>query len=185
MKHRIFFALNIPEKTKEELIKFRNNVINDSNKYKWESKDKLHLTLKFIGDVEDDLLNKIIEIKNLFGNFNSLKCSINQFGFFYKNKEPRILWANIQAIQLNEIVKHLEDELFKLSIPKENRPFVPHLTLLRIKNKINEDFIKAFENYKFKQIEFNASEISLIESKLFPYGSIYDEIKKYNLGESK
>lgn len=185
MKHRIFFALNIPDKNKEELINIRDNIIPDSNKYKWEAKDKLHLTLKFIGEVNDDLLKKISEIKNLFWNFNSFKCSINKFGFFYKNKEPRILWVNIQSIELNDIVNHLENELFKLSIPKEKRPFVPHLTLLRIKNKINEDFIKAFENYEFKPIEFIASEISLIESKLFPYGSIYNEVKKYNLGESK
>jgi len=185
LKYRIFFALNIPEKSKQELIQNRNNVIPNSNKYKWEPKDKLHLTLKFIGEVEDDLFNKVLGKEDLFKNFNSFECCINQFGFFYKNKEPRILWANIKSDYLNKLAQNLDEKLSILSIQKEKRPFVPHLTLLRIKNKINEDFVKSFENYKFEEIKFIASEISLIESKLLPYGSVYTEIKKYILGESK
>ena len=79
------------------------------------------------------------------------------------------------------IVEELNRKLSKFSIPVEQKKFKPHLTLLRIKNIVPQDFINKFANAELPKLTFTANEIVLMQSKLSSSGSAYNEIKKYNL----
>jgi 2'-5' RNA ligase len=177
---RLFIALNIPENIKDQLILLRDSVA--AGNYKWESKDKLHLTLKFIGDTTEENVEKIIEELKFLKDYSSINCSINDFGFFFRDNNPSILWAGMKvADSLFEIVDKIESILEIFSITKEKRKFHPHLTLLRIKKNPGNNFINSFKNFKFVPINFQANSISLYKSELKSTGSVYQEIKNYKL----
>uniref|UniRef100_A0A7V2ZKD2 RNA 2',3'-cyclic phosphodiesterase n=1 Tax=Ignavibacterium album TaxID=591197 RepID=A0A7V2ZKD2_9BACT len=181
MKSRIFVALNIPDEVKEKLFEVAYSLHPDKN-LKWESKDKIHLTLKFVGDIDDEKLPDIIKDLEFLQEYKIQKLQLTGFGFFFRFKEPKILWAGLKfSDELKLIAQRLDDYFTKFGIEKESRDFKPHLTLMRIKNNPGESFINKFKNSKFEPIDFQCTSISLIKSELKPSGSVYTEIKKYNL----
>ncbi len=179
---RLFIALIIPDEVKSILRNHCNNVLEKSSDYKWEEKDKIHLTLKFIGEVEEGILPQIMNELEFVINFSSFNCSISKFGFFYRFNEAKILWCNLDTDDsINSLVDELNLRLKKFNIEPETRKFKGHLTLLRIKRKVSEDFIRSFKEYKFSPIKFTASEIALVQSVLKPGGSEYKVLKIYEL----
>ena len=180
---RLFVALDIPEKIRNQIVEIRKKVIADDSFYRWEDESKLHLTIKFIGEVKKDLLEKIAMELQFVEDYQRINCTLQKFGFFFKEKnEPRILWVGLSVDEtIFNVVKQLNERLTVFSIPIETRKFKPHLTLLRIKSRVSEDFVEKFISYELPNISFTCNEISLLESELTNSGSIYKEIKKYKL----
>lgn len=179
--HRVFIALKIPDDIKDKIEALYPNITSDYKNFRWEAKDKLHLTLKFIGDVDNLTLEEIKKLIANVSDFDGFNCQISCFNFFYRNRIPKILYLQLYLQpDINFLIKHLEKVLSQY-LKEEKKEFKPHLSLLRIKNNINNEFINKFENYNFEPITFNANEIVLYRSILKPYGSIYEEIKKINL----
>lgn len=180
---RLFVALLIPQDIIDKITKLRKNIALDIPNLRWEDESKIHLTLKFIGEVKENLAGQIKDELNFLESYPRLNCKADKFGFFFDTKKaPRILWIGLKVDNIiNLIVDELNQRLAKYSIPVEKRRFKAHITLLRIKQNISEEFIRKFKNAEFSEINFIANEIALMQSKLSPQGSEYTEIKKYNL----
>ena len=179
---RLFVALKIPDVIRQKIITYRKEAYEGSENFKWEPEEKLHVTLKFIGDVKEEIVPEISEELLSLEKFGSLQCSLNKFGFFFKNNVPKILWIGIKSDpEVFSIVKSLNSSLEKFSIPKDNRKFKSHITILRLKGHPGEKFIESFRNFSFPESRFIADEIILYKSQLLPAGSKYTEIKKYKL----
>lgn len=181
MKNRLFVSLDIPIDIVDQIIKYRDS-INPNQKLKWESREKLHLTIIFIGDVETSVTGKISEELQFVEQFNSIKCSFINFGFFYRDNNPSILWAGLKTDDsLNSLVTQINNRLENFSIPIETKKFNPHITLLRIKNTTGNDFVNSFKNFTFEPIEFSTNSVTLFKSELGREGSKYFKIKNYKL----
>lgn len=179
---RLFVALEIPDHIKDHLFELRRSVCSDELNFRWEPKEKIHITLKFIGDVEDNIVNDISRNLLFLESFNKINCEINKFGFFFRQRIPTILWASLKLDPTAyEMVKKINDELMKLGIEKENRKFKPHLTLLRIKKHPGTEFVDSFNKFYFEPMKFESERITLFKSELQKAGSRYFEIKNYNL----
>lgn len=179
---RLFVALIIPEKIKEEVFKHCYAAVENPSDFRWEAREKVHLTLKFIGEVKEELLSQIIDELEFVKNNSSFNCKISKFGFFFRESEAKILWCNLETDNsIISLVEELNSRLQKFDIENEKRKFKGHLTLLRIKNKVSEKFIESFKEYTFNPIKFNANEIALIQSVLKPTGSEYKVLKIYEL----
>lgn len=180
---RLFVALIIPDETKNQIKEIRKKIFPDEDKFRWEDNSKIHLTLKFIGEVKVNLLEPITEELNFLEHFQNINCSVERFGFFFKAKdEPRILWLGLDVDKsIYSVVEELNQRLSKFTIPVEHRKFKAHLSLLRIKNSVPKDFISKFSNAELLEINFTANEIVLMKSELSSSGSTYKEIKKYYL----
>jgi 2'-5' RNA ligase len=179
---RLFIALIVPDKVKEEVFNYCFDAAENLANFRWEAREKVHLTLKFIGEVKEELLPRIIEELKFVKNYSSFKCVISKFGFFFRNNDAKVLWCNLDTdATIVSLVDELNTRLQKYDIEIERRKFKGHLTLLRIKNNVNEDFIKRFKNYSFDPIKFKANEIALIQSLLKPAGSEYRVLKIYEL----
>ena len=180
---RLFVALIIPEEIRNQIIHLRQSIFPDESKFRWEDNSKIHLTLKFIGEVKEDMLESIITELSFLNHINKINCSVGKFGFFFKQKdEPRILWLGLNLDDtIYSIVEELNQCLSKFSVPVEKRKFKAHITLMRIKEKVSKDFVEKFLNAELPKISFTANEIVLMQSKLSSLGSTYKEIKKYYL----
>lgn len=179
---RLFVALKIPPGIRDEIISLRKKVWEADDKFRWERKDKLHLTLKFIGEVEDDRIEEILsdfEFINGFGKFN---CSLSEFGFFQQRGTPKILWIGLHTSEkLITLAGRLNSSLEKFAIPRETKKFKTHITILRLKGNPGEKFIKGFENFNVPQVRFVCDTVAVYKSELKPGGSVYTEIKNYKL----
>ena len=183
MKNRLFISLNLPDNVIEKMISLRDTVCKDE-KIKWEPKERLHLTIKFIGDVSDEVMDKISNELFFITNYFQIKCSINKFDFFYHDRKPFILCAELSVDDhLNKMISEIDKSLAKFSILIEKRKFNPHITLLRIKKQLENNFVHNFKNFTFEPILFNATSVTLYKSILHPEGSEYIKIKNYKLKE--
>ncbi len=179
---RLFVAAEIPADIIENIVRLRNSIFGNAN-VKWEPVTKFHLTLKFLGDTEISL---IPEIRNMLGEMfkdkNRIPTSFTRFGAFYRNGKPKILWAGFEAtLPLLTLKEEIENAFFNFGFEKEERKFKPHLTLARLKGYEPNEKILEFRKLNFEKKEFEIGRIILFESKLKPTGSIYSEIKSFEL----
>lgn len=179
---RLFIALKIPDEIISEIFKHCFAVIDNPSGYRWEGRDKIHLTLKFIGEVKEELLSAIQDEIEFVKSYSAFPCEISKFGFFFRSGEAKILWCNVDTDNsIISLVHELNRRLNKFNIEIEKRKFKGHLTLMRIKKNVSDEFIQKYKDYKFKPLKFRANEIALIQSVLKPAGSEYNVLKIYEL----
>jgi len=186
MLHRVFIAINFPEDIKEKLFNF-------SNKYshlpaRWVKKENIHITLSFLGNLDDNQLLETIEtVKKVAVKHSSISIKLNKICYGPPEKfPPRMVWVKGEENNdLSRLHTDLEDTFFKLPSYeykiKENRPFFLHITLARIKSF---EFRKLAENIEIKEdldLNFKVNTIQVIESELKKTGSEYALLESVTL----
>jgi len=179
--NRLFISLNIPDNIIDRLVELRKLCWDDDN-LKWEPKEKLHVTLKFIGDVNQSKTDELIDRLRFINDYSAFDCILENFGFFFRDGIPSILWAGLNiAKTIIKLNKQIEEALDALSIISDKKKFKPHITLTRLRKDPGNDFVNTFKNFSFEPIIFQSNSITLYKSVLEPKGSRYQEIKKYLL----
>ncbi len=179
---RLFVALKIPESILNRVLNYCYKAVEEPSKFNWETTEKIHLTLKFIGEVDESLVGTIAKELEFVKNYSSFSCSISKFGFFFRKGVPRILWSNLKTDgPLIPLVAEINDRLESFGIESEKRKFNAHLTLLRIKHHVSQKLVNNLDGFKFKEINFNADKISLVKSELSPHGATYKDLIIYEL----
>lgn len=185
MNRRIFVAIDISEEAREKVAAYVTNLKTVFPKLKvgWDRPEKLHLTLKFLGDTNDDQLEKLKEIcVNISSAISNFKLWISQTGVFPSPRNARVLWLGVEGNveKLQKINKILETVCDKIAFKKEKRIYTPHLTIGRIRepHKARQLAKKHLEN-KFEPVEFKVSELVIYESILQPTDSIYKKVQNF------
>jgi len=174
---RLFIAINLPKEVKNYLFNLQKE-FKKSGKIKLVYKKNLHLTLQFIGNVEENKLNQIKEkLKTI--KLNSFEVSLNKIGIFPNNDFIKTLWVDLVPKEnILNLAKNIDQELIEYSDKQE---FSVHITLGRIKSlKDKEEFLEKIET-KIKQIKFKISSFELMESKLSKDGPKYTTLETYPL----
>lgn len=181
--NRLFIALEIPDEALDQILQIRDSIYGVGSKIKWEPKNKLHLTLKFLGDVDESLNESITDkLSQIADKYNRIKAELNRFGMFYRKKKPAILWVGLNDNEkINSLQQEVEEAATELGFKREKRKFHSHITLLRVKGREDFDKLKKLENYQFDPIRFTAEKLSLVKSELTQQGSIYTTVKSFNL----
>lgn len=155
---RVFYAIKFNEEIKDKIFKIENNLKDHSLSGNYTLKDNLHLTLRFIGEVENEELNLLIKALNYI-NSETFQIEANRIGEFVRGSSS-ILWLGInKSIELNNLYKNLELILQEYGWQKESREFTPHITIGR---KIKGIKIK---DISFESIIIEVDNITLMESK--------------------
>ncbi|MEN8121776.1 MAG: RNA 2',3'-cyclic phosphodiesterase [Bacteroidota bacterium] len=186
MGKRLFVAVKI--RASNQLISvyksLQEKLIID--RIKWVEYDNFHLTLKFLGDTDEQLLPEIIsKIENLLKRFNQFKITLLGFGRFLKKKHTKVIWLGVEDPNklLSLLAVKLNNNLKGLGFKIEQKEFKPHLTLGRVKyiqdEKILSDFIRFHSNKQYQEIIID--EIILFESILTSKGPIYNKLKIFKL----
>lgn len=158
---------------------------------RWESKEKIHTTLVFFGEVSQERLGLLTEaIGHALEGLKQLELSIKAAGVFPRIDRPRVIWVGLggDANQLVGLQKRLETALLTKGFSlKTRQAFIPHLTLGRVKGSLGgegstrlQKFLKDTVSTVERQ-RFWVSKISLVKSTLGPKGSTYEVIKEFSL----
>jgi 2'-5' RNA ligase len=180
--HRVFVALELPVLQRRSL-RLLCEECPDSGTFRWEPEEKLHLTLKFIGDIDD---KTVAELTRSLPNLQGRAAPVTQFtglGFFGKPAAPSILQVGLLNTPiLQEVCDDVESCCLEtMGLPRETRKFHPHITLLRIKPYHNLKALQNFAGAELNKDKFNLSGLVLYESKLHRSGSVYSPIVSYQL----
>jgi 2'-5' RNA ligase len=178
-KMRIFIALKTTP-YEDELFKIVSNLKTKIHgDVKWVEKDNLHVTVKFLGEVEEPFLEDIFrisdEISSLFKTFN---FEIQGISGFPKKEFARVLFFAINDVNRNieNIMRELDKSFEKYHFKREES-YVPHITFGRCRtNYLNLSEFK-FEDFSFSVGAFG---ITVFESVLTKNGPIYNEVKTFN-----
>lgn len=176
---RLFIAIDFPEFIKEQLLELYDLSIDSAN---WVDSEQLHLTLRFIGEVDgilfDDIRETLSEIRE-----SAFSIAFKGVGFFPPRKHPRVLWAGIDKNDaLHQLKKKIDHKLERLRLPADKRKFHPHITLARLKNTPLDTVGTYLCQYNlFKTESFPVKEFSLYSSLLSSQGAIHTQEALYPL----
>lgn len=175
---RTFIAIELNEETHSELSSLLSALKESDADVKWVAPEAIHLTLKFLGYVDDTKIKEVQKIlSEVAKNSKPFTLSLKEVGAFPKLDYPRVIWVGVEEgkNEAEQIAKELEDRLEKIGIPKEDREFHPHLTLGRVKSQKNKDKLKSIiETTKFEpKSKVNVDHLTLFKSQLTAKGPIY------------
>lgn len=179
---RIFISIELPDKIKEKIAGAISSLKESGANVKWVEPKNLHVTLKFLGWVEDQKIDKVIELTGrAAGETESFPAKFKGLETF----AGRVVWVGVSkgGNELKRIADSLEETLSGAGYRSEKREFTSHLTIGRIKDRKGVEKLKE-KMEKIKDTEFGemtVDRIAIIKSTLTPKGPIYELIKEVNL----
>jgi len=179
---RLFVALEIPPVVRENLAAMVSDLRGLAPQLKWVRTENLHVTLKFIGDTPAENLGAIGQALSALRSNGQVELHFRGFGFFPNEKRPSVFWTGIEASEnLGTLAGDIDRALEAVGIPREQRPFTPHLTLARISTSgLTETLRAAIQQNRTRDFgALNTHEFHLIESKLKPSGAEYTTLQSF------
>ena len=180
---RTFIALEAPDSFRDIAVKLQNELSRFKCRISWTKKAGMHLTLKFLGDVDANQINAIAEmLEKTASGFSPFEVKLGNPGAF-GGKNPRVLWLGLLAPStLGELAVAIDKAMHGLGFPLENRKFHPHLTLGRIKDDTGtSELLQYLKACKVEEASFKAGEVILFKSELKPSGAVYTSLMSVSL----
>ena len=179
---RSFIAIELPEEVKEGLARLRNELERDEHRFvKWVDTGGIHLTLKFLGNIPFKQVTEITEaMEEAAQGIPPFHLEISGLGVFPGLKQARVFWVGIggEIDKLSRLQRNIDSALAALGFAREERPFVPHLTLARIRQGASPSERRSFgelvsSTFFGDKYQVAVGTISLMKSQLTPAGAIY------------
>ncbi len=183
-KFRTFIAIGISDAVRQKIADVQAELKRENARISWTKPENIHVTLKFLGDVEESKIDSIAGvIQKVTENIQSFTVKVKTLGAFPNLRRARVLWMGLENVsaELTQIAEGIETGLSQLGFPKEERKFSPHLTIGRVKSALSNRFVEKFQSYAFEGGEFKVEEIILMKSDLHPAGAIYTRLRKFGL----
>lgn len=182
---RLFIAIDMPENAKTALRLAQDALRADLPGAKWVESGGMHLTLKFLGAVEDNAVDDIAAVlEEAIQGKQAFDFSVRGLGGFPTNTRPRVVWAGIDdGGHAAELAKPVERSMEWLGFKPEDRPFRPHVTLARIKipRRLARSDLLVSVGQTLEVDNLRAEGIVLFESHLSPQGARYSIVKSLPL----
>ena len=177
---RLFIATPISRQVETELANIIYQLKSVAGNVRWVKPENIHLTIKFLGETDDSLVEHLSEIIDKTSReTNILDFKISKIGGFPNLIRPRALWSGLEGdhIELERLAGSLDERVHKLGYAKETRKFRPHLTLGRVKKPQALPQLAHFiESYKIEAMPFQIDRLTLFKSTLTPRGPIYERL---------
>ena len=186
---RSFIAIEIPRELQLKLGDLQRELKQAEADIKWVNPEGIHLTLKFLGSVNQEVLEKIVRVlPPLTSEVEPFSLRIQGLGCFPSNRNPRVLWVGLQqgVEEVSRLQKEIEKRIEEMMPSSDERTFKPHLTIGRVRSpRRMGPLSRIIELQQGVEIgTFTASEVHLIKSDLRPSGAIYSKLHSFDLGKS-
>jgi 2'-5' RNA ligase len=173
---RTFIAVTLAKAVIEEIAKVRTLLQEPKGDIRWTRIEGLHLTLKFLGNIERSQVEMILAVlQDIAQQHSPLRIVAQGLGTFPNLRRPRVLWVGLQGERINKLSEAIESALLPLKFPPEEREFTPHLTLGRIRSSRGWErvlpILKAHKRAYFGESVID--HMTLYQSDLRPDGPIY------------
>lgn len=183
---RCFIAIEIPEPIQNRLARIQDTLRRQIQKASWVKPSNIHLTLKFLGDVDPADLESIGgAIKAATSRHRSFSLRIGGVGAFPNLARPRVIWAGVKvgSERVSALAQDINIALNHCGFSLDTKKFNPHLTIARLKERIDlRPYTNRYRQYdRIDGAEMSVDTISLIQSQLHPTGAIYSTLQFHSL----
>ena len=179
---RLFTGLELPGEVVASLEELTER-LRPTARIQWSPPANLHVTTKFIGEWPDERLEELKSALVRLPSRPAIPVHIHKVGFFPNPHSPRVFWCGIEAPGLDSLAADTDRATAVLGVAVEKRAFSGHLTLARIKEKVNlqalREKIASLPSLEFGQ--FDVAGFFLYRSQLRPGGSVYTKLAEYPL----
>jgi len=182
---RAFIAIELPEEVKADLSSVQSRLRPERHPYvKWVAVDSIHLTLKFLGNIDQEKVSPIAEaMAGAAQKVSPFRLEVGGLGAFPNLRRPQVVWVAVggEVEKLASLQRAIDHSLVALGFSPETRPFTPHLTLGRLRERASAEerqrIGEALLAAKGEEVvPFRVTEIILMRSTLTPKGAIYNRI---------
>ncbi len=176
LNHHYFYAVKLPNEVKSFLNEWIQTKKSEFPFKNWVYPEDYHITLAFLGFVEENRLKNSIEATSeILAGEQSFSMVLNELGIFGAAKSPRIFWADVQRSErLMEIQKKVYNSCVKSGFELDKKPFRPHITLAR---KWVSD--RSFNHDSLLRIKDGGEEYSFQVKEIVLYESHVEKTPKY------
>ena len=171
---RCFIGIDLPNVAIKEIQKIQKK-LEPNFTGRLTSSENLHLTLKFLGEIEEDSIN---DVKKRLPSITHppFELTLKDVGVF-SQKFIKIIWVKVSDVPLQPLVDNCLKNIFKL----ENR-FMGHITIARVRSLADKkSFLQLINATTVNEVSFMVKDFYLKESILTPDGPIYKDIDRYKL----
>ena len=184
-KIRAFIAIELPEEVKADLSSVQGRLKPEQHPYvKWVSAAGVHLTLKFLGNIDPEKVSPIAEaMAQATQKASPFRLEVGALGAFPNLRRPQVIWVAVggEVEKLASLHRGIDQSLVALGFPQESRSFTPHLTLGRLRESASAEERRRIGEALLAAkgegvVPFQVTELSLMRSTLTPKGAIYNRI---------
>jgi RNA 2',3'-cyclic 3'-phosphodiesterase len=179
---RAFFALYPDAEALQKMESIIEDLRSHPFKIKWEKPAHIHITMKFLADVQKQDLERIIaDVKEEIEEIPEISFPISILSAFPNTRKPRIIWlGGAKAPDSLPKIHHLLNQAGQAAgLEAEKKSFTPHFTIGRVKDfNVNPDLKNTIESCSFQSFTTVFRELRLMESTLTPQGAIHKEIDR-------
>lgn len=188
-KIRTFIAISLPESVLQAMGQAQQTLWTLGRAVRWVRKEGIHLTLKFLGDVDKDDVEKIqIALERATEEASPFVLTAQGTGVFPDLRRPRVIWIGLSGDlpMLFALQANVESQLKSLGFPEDKRPFKGHLTLGRVKGRLDAtELRRALEGLAgFQTDAFTVQSVALFQSTLCQHGAVYAKLAELPLGSA-
>ncbi len=187
---RSFIAIELPAELRQELVRLQERLkAGKQPPVKWVDPYGIHLTLKFLGSIAASRVDEITKaIEEAARGISPFHLEVRGLGVFPNLRRVQVVWVGVEGEvgKVKQLQQRIESNLSRLSFAPESRPFTPHLTLARLRDRASLE-----ERQKFGQLivstKFEATctivedAVSLMRSELTREGAIYRRLSSIKL----
>ena len=179
MSVRTFVALELSDSLKEGILALTEELRLRGVQASWARRPTLHLTLKFLGDVEETSLPEVVAaVARASSCVSSFGFETRALGAFPSPRRPRVLWLGVEPVdELFVLQEAVESELADLGLPREKRRFHPHVTLGRIRDPRAESVQEILDELVAPKGRVEVLEVRVMRSTLRPGGALHELVE--------
>ncbi len=190
MKKRLFIGVRVSPEILVTITRIQNSLKKEFGfpGIRWVNTSLMHITLKFLGDVETAIIpNVSTSLHALAAAQSGFELTLKGLGFFRSGKSLRTIWlGSVPSADLHKLFKEVDAATNKLIINK-SQSYSPHITLGRVSDFVKSDQIEKIRTYimahdKVEVGSYQVDSFELIESQLSAQGPIYKTIQLFKLG---
>jgi RNA 2',3'-cyclic 3'-phosphodiesterase len=178
---RLFLAINLDPSVRREIVDATSDLRDAAPTLTWIDADRVHLTLKFLGEQTAEVAERLAATATeIARQHRAFAIQLRGIGAFPNFRRARVVWMGVEHEPRLELLHHdIELACERLGFELEGRPFRPHLTLARVKERTEETELRrlsrASKTVAF-ETEATVTSIDVMQSRLHPSGSQYERL---------
>ena len=176
--HRLFVAIRLPATVRAQLLDLMGGVAGA----RWLPDDQLHLTLRFVGEVDRHLARDVDAALSSV-HHPRFAIALDGLGAFDRRGEPVTLWAGVTPHEpLRALHKKVDQALIRVGVEPDRRAYMPHITIARLPRGAGPVGSLVERSGGVRSRDFEVHDFCLYESRLTPGGPLYSVVERYSLG---